>query len=173
MSFSSQLVGALHESWKKVEGSTHYSQGARYAGVFGGNKAVIFKRGKNFYLDWRGMEFNLGRRATFDHAEGIMKKRIREGLEEARNKGSFFDQRRIPKEGEKVWALVGQVDQKPIQGTISRVERTYHGGHYYCEVQTAKGAKRVSSDLIFDHRPKRTKRRDEFGEVTVWESSAA
>jgi hypothetical protein len=91
-------------------------------------------------------------------------------LQEAKRKGSFFDQGRTPKEGEKVWALVGQVDQKPIKGTILRVERTYHGGHYYCDVQTAKGVKRVSSDLLFDHRPKRVKRTDQFGEVTVWES---
>lgn len=90
-------------------------------------------------------------------------------LEEAARKGSFFDQRRIPREGEKVWVLVGQIDQKPMQGTISRVERTYHGGHYYCDIQTAKGIRHAASDQIFDHRPKRVKRRDEFGEVAVWE----
>jgi hypothetical protein len=174
MTLSSQLAAALHEGWKQLRSPMDMERpGVFYKGTFGGHEAVIEKRGKkkNLWLTFKGKEYDLGKRAKFDHAEGIIKKVLGEGLEEATRQGSYFDQGRIPKEGEKVWALVGQINQKAVQGTVSRADRTYHGGHYHCDVQTAKGSThRVSTDVMFDHRPKRVKRRDEFGEVTVWES---
>lgn len=65
-----QLAEALEENWRPV--AAHQAQGRRYVGSFGGHEAVLEKRGKRFYLLYKGREHDLGKRATFDHAERII-----------------------------------------------------------------------------------------------------
>lgn len=92
------------------------------------------------------------------------------GMEEAKAaKGSYFERGARPKVGDKVWFLAGQINQTPKQGTVVRVEQTYYGNHFYCDVETSDGVKRVSSDVMFDHKPKKVEREDKFGKTKVWE----
>lgn len=75
MSIYVQLEAALEESWRPV--ATAQAQGPRYVGKFGGHEAVLEKRKGRFYLTFQGQEYDLGRRATFSHAEGVIAKVLR------------------------------------------------------------------------------------------------
>lgn len=94
---------------------------------------------------------------------------VLERLEEA-PKGSYFERRTEiePDVGDSVWVLVGYI-QKPVKGVVKSVQRTYHGGHFHGDVDVKGRTFRVSTDVMFDHKPKRVKKTDEYGEVTVWE----
>ena len=83
-------------------------------------------------------------------------------------KGSLFELGKKPIEGDKIWFLAGQINFSPKKGVIQRVEKTYHGGHYYADVLSNGKIFHVSSDVMFDHQPRKTPITDEFGETTVW-----
>jgi len=71
MSVAHQLEEALKNDWGPPVGDPS-KPGVLYRGKFGGHPAVLEKRKKNFFLIWRGKEYDLGKRATFDHAERII-----------------------------------------------------------------------------------------------------
>lgn len=86
--------------------------------------------------------------------------------------GSYFDLGKRPEEGATVWALIGQTTRAPKKGVVQRVEQTYHGGHFSCDFEADGKTYRVSSDVLFDHKPKKVQKQDVYGDVTVWEDVA-
>lgn len=65
LSLLTEQLRTLVEGWKKVPGG--------YAGVFGGERAVV-KKGKNnkWFLHFKGKIYPMPKRPSFDHAEGLI-----------------------------------------------------------------------------------------------------
>jgi hypothetical protein len=62
------IESILFENWKKT------SDG--YEGVFNGNKAIIKKEKKKWFLIFKGKKHSMPKRPSFDHAEGIIKQEL-------------------------------------------------------------------------------------------------
>lgn len=62
-----RLTQALHENWKK-------NPDGGYQGMFFGSHAVLKKgkKGKVWYLHYKGKIHQMPKKASFDHAEGII-----------------------------------------------------------------------------------------------------
>jgi hypothetical protein len=84
-------------------------------------------------------------------------------------KGSYFKNQKVPQEGAVVWALIGQINRKPMKGIATRVEQTYYGHHAYCDVVIQGETYRISMDSLFDHKPRQVEVTDEFGSTKIWE----
>jgi exosome complex RNA-binding protein Csl4 len=85
-------------------------------------------------------------------------------------KGSYLDIKRLPKEGDKVYAVVG-FNQKIIQGTIVDITNIDRKGfaNIYVEVEDKNSKKyHLAINQIFDHKPKKETIKDEYGETKVW-----
>ena len=85
-------------------------------------------------------------------------------------KGSFLDNKNLPKLNQKVWFLSGMFGDKPEQGTIIRITNIDNKGlsNTSVDLKTPKGEKHVNIMLIFDHKPQKHKVNDEYGEVSKW-----
>ena len=96
--------------------------------------------------------------------------KFREYLKEGK-KGSFLDNKKIPKEEQNVWILSGTFADKPEQGIIKISYNIDRKGlsNTYLDVETKKGIKHLNIAQIFDHKPKKIKVKDEYGEITKWE----
>ena len=86
------------------------------------------------------------------------------------NKGSFLDNKILPKLNQNVWILSGQFGDIPLQGIIKNISNIDKKGlsNTYVDVQTKKGIKHVNIDQIFDHKPIKTKIKDKFGVTSKW-----
>lgn len=87
-------------------------------------------------------------------------------------KGSFLDNKKLPKEGQKVWALVG-FDRKIVQGTVKKLSNIDQKGlaNTYLDLDVKGKNYHLDISQIYDHKPKQVKTKDEYGEVTIWEGS--
>jgi len=59
------VANTLFEGWKKTS--------AGYEGIFSDHKAIVKKKGKKWFLFFMGKDYQMPRRPSFDHAEGIIK----------------------------------------------------------------------------------------------------
>lgn len=86
-------------------------------------------------------------------------------------KGSYLDNKRMPKEGDTVYALVG-FDRKVVKGKVMKVSNIDQKGlaNTYLDIDVNGKNYHLDVSQIFDHKPKKVKTKDEYGEVTIWES---
>jgi|AntAceMinimDraft_18_1070375.scaffolds.fasta_scaffold01581_15 hypothetical protein len=85
-------------------------------------------------------------------------------------KGSYLDKQVIPIVGDIVWALIGFVE-KVVKGKIVSISDIDRKGlaNTYIDI-ISKGKKyHVNTMSIFDHKPKRVKKKDRYGEVIIWQ----
>ena len=86
--------------------------------------------------------------------------------------GSYLQNNRMPKVGEKVWILAGQMSPyKVVEGKITMVSNIDQRGlgNTYVDVAGKDGkTHHINVSMLFDHKPKRVKVTDQFGETTVW-----
>lgn len=94
--------------------------------------------------------------------------RFKEYLEES--KGSFLDNKKVPKDGQMVYAVVG-FDQKIVKGKVLKTSNIDKKGiaNTYLDIDVNGKTYHVDISQIFDHKPKKVKVKDEYGEVTIWE----
>ena len=86
--------------------------------------------------------------------------------------GSYLDIGKKPKEGDKVWIIIVGMTEKLIHGIITRVSNIDNRGlaNTYAEVSVDENSSyHVAINQMYDHKPKKVKKTDEYGEVTVWE----
>ena len=83
--------------------------------------------------------------------------------------GSYLENGKTPKENDKVYTLVG-FDQKIIKGKIIRITNIDNKGlaNNYMDIDDGQKKWHVSIDVVFDHKPKKIKVRDEYGETSRW-----
>jgi len=112
----------------------------------------------------------LGMYRHYSGSESIIEK-IDKILNEA--KGSYLDNQKIPKEGQKVWITVGLGMGEVIEGKVVRVTNIDRKGlaNTYLDVETSKGIQHVNVMSVFDHKPKKVMRQDAYGKVAVWEAT--
>ena len=96
--------------------------------------------------------------------ENLIEKYLGEG------RGSYLDNKKMPKEGDTVFALVG-FDRKVVKGTITKISNIDQKGLSNTYLDLNVNGKNYHLDIsqIYDHKPKQMKKKDEYGEVTVWE----
>lgn len=84
--------------------------------------------------------------------------------------GSFLDNKKIPKLNQNVWFLSGMFGDIPKKGKVLDISDIDRKGlsNTYLEIETSKEKKHVNIMLVFDHKPKKTKIKDEYGELTKW-----
>jgi len=87
------------------------------------------------------------------------------------NDGSYLEKKKMPKEGETVYALLS-MPTKIIKAKILRITNIDNKGlgNTYMDVQELGTNKtlHLSIDQIYDHKPKQTEIEDEYGKVKVW-----
>jgi len=85
-------------------------------------------------------------------------------------KGSFLQNKKMPKEGQEVYALIG-FDKKIVKVKILRLTNIDNKGlaNTYMDVTDGKKNYHINIDAIYDHKPKLVTKTDEYGEVKVWE----
>lgn len=86
-----------------------------------------------------------------------------------RKGGSFYEQQRVPYIGETVW-LLDHLAGKATQGTVTMVSNIDNRGlsNTYIHVSTPQGGLHSNIASVFDHKPRRQTRTDEFGEFKAW-----
>lgn len=86
-------------------------------------------------------------------------------------KGSYLDNKKMPKEGDTVYALVG-FDKKIVKGKIIKINNIDNKGLANTYLDLDANGKTYHTDIsqIYDHKPKQVVKRDEYGEVKVWEA---
>ncbi len=91
-------------------------------------------------------------------------------LVERKDKGSYLDNVKMPKVGDTVWFLKG-FNLVPTKGEISTVTNIDQRGlaNTYMDIKHGGSIAHVSIDLVYDHKPKKVKKQDQYGELTVWE----
>jgi len=71
-----EVVATLEalKEWKPTKTSKQggFSIPSEYETMFGGEKAVMYKKGKKWFLDYKGKTHALPKKASFGHAEGII-----------------------------------------------------------------------------------------------------
>ncbi len=87
-------------------------------------------------------------------------------------KGSFLDNKRIPKQGQAVYALVG-FERKVVKGTVTKLSNIDQKGlaNTYLDINAKGKNYHVDISQVYDHKPKQVKTKDEYGEVTIWEAT--
>jgi len=85
-------------------------------------------------------------------------------------RGSYLENDRLPKIGEKVFILHG-FNRKVVSGVVANVWDIDHKGlaNTYIDVSTKLGRLHTSIESVFDHKPRLVKHIDSFGEIEVWE----
>jgi hypothetical protein len=90
----------------------------------------------------------------------------------AANKGSYLDNKLLPKEGAIVFVLVGSMSPfKVMKGKVSTLSNIDNKGlnNTYMDILLDNGKiNHVHISMVFDHKPKQEKVTDEYGETTVW-----
>lgn len=89
-------------------------------------------------------------------------------------KGSYLDNKKMPREGQQVYILAGQMADKVVKGTIRKITNIDQKGlaNTYFEIEANGKNHHVNIAQVYDHKPKRVKTKDEYGEVTIWEAKA-
>lgn len=84
--------------------------------------------------------------------------------------GSYLDNKKMPKEGQEVYALVG-FERKVVKGRLKKISNIDNRGlaNTYLDIDVKGKNYHISIDQVYDHKPKQVKTKDEYGEVTVWE----
>lgn len=82
------------------------------------------------------------------------------------SEGSYLDKKKTPKEGDLVYFLHG-FNNEIKRGKIIKLSNIDNKGlaNTYMDIE---GGYHTSIDRIYDHKPKKVKVKDEYGEVTVW-----
>lgn len=77
---------------------------------------------------------------------------------------------KMPKEGEVVWFLSGQVNQKPMNGTVVRITNIDRKGlsNTYMDIEVDGVVHHVNIAQVFDHKPNLRTVKDEYGETKRW-----
>ena len=85
------------------------------------------------------------------------------------SKGSYLENKKMPNINDTVYALVG-FDQKIITGKVIRITNIDKKGlaNNYMDIVDGKKKWHTSIDVVFDHKPKKIKVKDEYGEITKW-----
>ena len=85
-------------------------------------------------------------------------------------KGSYLDNKKLPKEGENVYALVG-FNRKIVKGKIKKVSNIDQKGlaNTYLDLDVNGKNYHLDISCIYDHKPKKVKTKDEYGDVIIWE----
>ena len=88
------------------------------------------------------------------------------------SKGSYLDNKKLPKEGSTVYALVG-FDRKIVKGKIKKVHNIDNRGlgNTYLDLDVKGKNYHIDISQVYDHKPKQVKTKDEYGEVTIWETN--
>lgn len=86
-------------------------------------------------------------------------------------KGSYLDNKKMPKEGQEVYALVG-FERKIVKGKIRKLTNIDNKGLANTYLDINSGGKNYHVDIsqVYDHKPKQVKTKDEYGDVTIWEN---
>lgn len=85
-------------------------------------------------------------------------------------KGSYLDNKKMPKEGETVYFLHG-FDRKIKKGKIVKITNIDNKGLANTSMDIESNGKIIHTDIsqIYDHKPKQVVKKDEYGEVKIWE----
>lgn len=85
-------------------------------------------------------------------------------------KGSYLVNKKLPKEGESVYAIVG-FDKKIVKGKVTRVTNIDKKGleNTYMDLDVNGKIYHVDINQIYDHKPKKKFIEDEYGKVEIWE----
>ena len=89
------------------------------------------------------------------------------------SKGSYLDNKKMPKEGQTVYVLVG-FDRKVVKGKVIKFNNIDNRGlaNTYLDIKLADGRNHHTDiSQVYDHKPKQVKTKDEYGDVTIWEST--
>jgi hypothetical protein len=85
-------------------------------------------------------------------------------------KGSYLENKKMPKEGDIVYFLQG-FNQKVMKGKIVNVTNIDKKGLANTYVDVESGGKNYHNNIhqIYDHKPKKVIKTDDYGEVKIWE----
>lgn len=86
-------------------------------------------------------------------------------------KGSYLDNKKMPKEGQEVYVLSGQMADKVVKGKIRKITNIDQKGlsNTYFDIEANGRNYHVNIAQVYDHKPKQVKTKDEYGDVTIWE----
>lgn len=86
---------------------------------------------------------------------------------------SYLDYGKMPDTGDVVWFLGGQMADKPMKGTVLAINNIDQKGlaNTYMDIDSKGKKYHVNIAQVYDHMPKRIKKKDEYGDVTVWEAT--
>ena len=86
------------------------------------------------------------------------------------SKGNYLENKKIPKEGETVYALIG-FDKKVVKGIIKRVSNIDNKGlaNTYLDIDVKGKNYHIDISQIYDHKPKKVKVKDQYGETIIWQ----
>ena len=79
---------------------------------------------------------------------------------------------RIPKDGDEVYILAGCMADIVVKGKVLRTNNIDNKWFFntYLEIENNNGGlHHVPISVVFDHKPKRVKITDTYGEVIVWQ----
>jgi len=92
------------------------------------------------------------------------------------NYGNYLKNKKMPKVGERVWFLKGQMSPFKVgKGKIIAVTNIDRRGlsNVYVDIEESDGNKKnyhCNIMQLFDHRPKYIEKTDEFGKTYIWEN---
>ena len=84
--------------------------------------------------------------------------------------GSFLDYNKLPREGQTIYAVVG-FDQKIVKGVVKKISNIDRKGlaNNYMDIDVNGKNYHIAINQAYDHKPKKVKVTDEYGETTRWE----
>jgi len=87
-----------------------------------------------------------------------------------KKEGSLLDNKTLPKEGSTVWFLSGQMGDTIRVGEIIRIDNIDKKGlsNTYFTIMSSGKEYRCNISQTYDHKPRKVKWSDEYGEVMVW-----
>jgi hypothetical protein len=91
-------------------------------------------------------------------------------LKETKNTGSYLDNIQLPKEGQIVYFLKGQIAAKPIKGKIVTITNIDKKGlsNTYLDIEVNSRIYHTNISQVFDHLPKYQELSDEYGSYKKW-----